>query len=117
VTDADQAAAAAREIGYPVVLKAMVTGVVHKTEGGLVRVGLGSDLTARKPRPCSTARAAGGDVLASSQAMLRPVADLRAVVSIGLRSGHRGGQRRHARRAARDAAVRLAPVSEETARR
>ena len=42
VVSATEAAQAAREIGFPVVLKGVVEGVVHKTEVGLVRLGLGS---------------------------------------------------------------------------
>ncbi len=37
---ADEAAAAAATIGGPVVLKAVATGLVHKTEAGAVRVGV-----------------------------------------------------------------------------
>ena len=40
VTDADQAAAAAAELGGPVVLKAQAWGLVHKTEAGAVRLDL-----------------------------------------------------------------------------
>src|SRR5262249_25478631 len=39
VRDPEEAVTAARDFGYPVVLKAMLAGVVHKTEHGLVRVG------------------------------------------------------------------------------
>lgn len=41
VTDAAQAATAAREIGYPVVLKAM--GLLHKSDSGGVALGLASE--------------------------------------------------------------------------
>ncbi len=40
--DADAAVEAAERIGYPVVLKGVADGVSHKTELGLVRVGLGA---------------------------------------------------------------------------
>ncbi len=40
VSTADEAAAAARRIGYPVVVKASGRSVQHKTEAGLVRVGV-----------------------------------------------------------------------------
>jgi succinyl-CoA synthetase beta subunit len=36
----DEAAAAAERLGYPVVLKAVVPGVAHKSDAGLVRVGI-----------------------------------------------------------------------------
>ena len=119
--DADQAVAAAREIGYPVVLKAMVGGVVHKTELGLVRVGLGSDddLRAEAGAMLERARAAGGHLLGLLvQEMLRPVAELLVggrvdpdfgpVIVVG-----GGGMLVELYK---DAAVRLAPVSDETAR-
>ena len=41
VRDAESAAAAAKELGFPVVVKAL--GVAHKTEVGGVRLGLGND--------------------------------------------------------------------------
>ncbi|MBP7906326.1 MAG: acetate--CoA ligase family protein, partial [Alphaproteobacteria bacterium] len=42
VLSAAGAIAAAREIGFPVVLKGLAEGQVHKTESGLVRLGLSS---------------------------------------------------------------------------
>ncbi len=121
VPDADQAVAAAREIGYPVVVKAMVGGVVHKTERGLVRAGLRSDLELRAEANAmlERARAAGGPVLGLLvQHMLRPVAELLVggrvdadfgpVIVVG-----GGGMLVELYK---DAAVRLAPVSLETAR-
>ena len=43
VETADQAAAAARELGYPVVLKAVSDAIAHKTELGVVAVNLKSE--------------------------------------------------------------------------
>ncbi|MBB5690199.1 acetate--CoA ligase family protein [Roseomonas alkaliterrae] len=43
VADADAAAAAARAIGYPVVLKGVSRAVVHKSDLGLVRLGLAEE--------------------------------------------------------------------------
>jgi len=40
VASADAAQGAAREIGFPVVLKALVPGLLHKTEAGAVAIGL-----------------------------------------------------------------------------
>ncbi|MBC7139993.1 MAG: acetate--CoA ligase family protein, partial [Defluviimonas sp.] len=40
VASADAARRAAREIGFPVVLKALVPGLLHKTEAGAVAIGL-----------------------------------------------------------------------------
>lgn len=48
VSSEDQAVGAAREIGYPVVLKLAIPGVLHKTEMGGVIVGLRSDDDVRK---------------------------------------------------------------------
>lgn len=39
----DEVAAAAARMGYPVVLKGVVPGVVHKSDSGLVKVGLGDE--------------------------------------------------------------------------
>ncbi|MDA0264015.1 MAG: acetate--CoA ligase family protein [Chloroflexi bacterium] len=47
VSSADDAAQAAGEIGYPVVLKADVTGMPHKTESGLVILGLRDESAVR----------------------------------------------------------------------
>jgi len=54
----DEAAAAARVIGFPVVLKAIVAGVVHKSDAGLVKLRLTSEEAVRdaaekmaKPKP------------------------------------------------------------------
>jgi acetyl-CoA synthetase (ADP-forming) len=43
VGTATDAVAAAREVGHPVVLKLGGAGIAHKTERGLVRLGLGDD--------------------------------------------------------------------------
>ena len=43
VTTADEAVRAAATIGYPVVAKLCGAGIAHKTERGLVRLGLGDD--------------------------------------------------------------------------
>ena len=121
VQDAEQAVAAAREIGYPVVLKAMVGGVVHKTELGLVRTGLRSDdeLRMEARAMLERARAAGGPLLGLLvQEMLRPIAELLVggrvdpdfgpIIVVG-----GGGMLVELYK---DAAVRLAPVSDEAAR-
>lgn len=42
-TDLDQAKQAANELGYPVVLKGIATGIVHKTDVGVVFLKIGSD--------------------------------------------------------------------------
>jgi acyl-CoA synthetase (NDP forming) len=44
----DEAAAAARAIGFPVVLKGIVAGVVHKSDAGLVKLRLASEEAVRE---------------------------------------------------------------------
>jgi acetyltransferase len=46
VADADEVAQAAAALGFPVVLKGLQPGVVHKTERGLVRLGIASAVDA-----------------------------------------------------------------------
>ena len=62
-TPAD-AADAAREIGFPVVLKLAGDGIAHKTERGLVRVGLGDAATVEEEAKAllELARPEDGDV-------------------------------------------------------
>jgi acetyl-CoA synthetase (ADP-forming) len=56
--DPDGAVAAAEEIGYPVVAKLCGPGIAHKTERGLVRLGL---------RSADDVRAAAADLLAAAR--------------------------------------------------
>jgi acetyl-CoA synthetase (ADP-forming) len=56
--DPDAAVAAASAIGYPVVVKLCGAGIAHKTERGLVRLGLGD---------AAAVRAAGCDLLAAAR--------------------------------------------------
>ena len=58
VATADDAVAAARDLGHPVVVKLGGDAIAHKTERGLVRLGLGDDDAVReaaagpaRPRP------------------------------------------------------------------
>ncbi|MDQ1378271.1 MAG: hypothetical protein QOE15_2444 [Acidimicrobiaceae bacterium] len=48
VADSDQAVAVAGRLGYPVALKAASPEIVHKTDVGAVRLGLGSDAELRE---------------------------------------------------------------------
>jgi acetate---CoA ligase (ADP-forming) subunit beta len=57
VADADAAAVAATDIGYPVVAKLCGDHIAHKTERGLVRLGLGD---------ADAVRAAAADLLAAA---------------------------------------------------
>jgi len=58
VQTADAAVEAGNEIGYPVVLKADVTGVPHKTEAGLVKLRLDNEAAVRAAYNEITANAA-----------------------------------------------------------
>lgn len=46
--DADEAVDAAGELGFPVVAKAIRPGLLHKTESGAVRLGLGDEQAVRR---------------------------------------------------------------------
>ena len=60
VRTASEAATAARRIGYPVALKACAAGASHKTERGLVAVGLGRERDVRGAFAALGARAGAG---------------------------------------------------------
>src|SRR5215831_8021846 len=118
VRDPEEAVAAARDLGYPVVLKAMVDGVVHKTERGLVRVGIRSDVELRAEAAAMLERASAGVLGLLLQEMVKPVAELLVGARVDPDFGPvivvgGGGMLVEVYK---DAAVRLAPVSEETAR-
>jgi acetyl-CoA synthetase (ADP-forming) len=57
VRTASEAVTAAAGLGYPVVLKACAAGEAHKTEKGLVAVGLGSETALREAFAALVARA------------------------------------------------------------
>jgi succinyl-CoA synthetase beta subunit len=116
VADAEEAVVAARELGFPVVLKA--PGVLHKTEAGAVVTGLRSPAAVRRQAVALLATHPGAGLVVEAQA---PVADgvellvgcrrdpqAGPVVVVGL-----GGVLAEA---LRDTAVALAPVDEAQAR-
>jgi acetate---CoA ligase (ADP-forming) len=73
----------ARAIGYPVVVKVLAPGLLHKTELGLVRVGLDSDVLVRAAADELWAQAAG---LGLTDFQLSVQAELRGVeMAIGVR--------------------------------
>src|SRR5262250_1870651 len=76
VRDPTEAVAAARQLGYPVALKAMVGGVVHKTEHGLVCVELRTDDELRAEAVAMLERAGAGVLGLLVQEMVKPVAEL-----------------------------------------
>ena len=73
VEDPAAAAAAAAEIGFPVVLKLAGDGIAHKTERGLVRVGLGDAATveAQAEELLAAARPEDGEVALLVAEMVR----------------------------------------------
>ena len=73
VTSAGAAVAAAAEIGHPVVLKLGGDAIAHKTERGLVRLGLGDDTAVREAAEAllAAARPEDGDVHLLVAPMLR----------------------------------------------
>jgi acyl-CoA synthetase (NDP forming) len=80
VTDADEAAAAAEAAGYPVVMKAIVPGIAHKNDAGLVVVGV---------RDAATAREAFGRLVkvagraAGRRIVVQPMVSSRAEIIVG----------------------------------
>jgi acetyl-CoA synthetase (ADP-forming) len=73
VTTADAAVDAAAAIGHPVVLKLGGDGIAHKTERGLVRLGLGDDAAVREAADAllAAARPEDGEVHLLVAPMLR----------------------------------------------
>src|SRR3546814_399159 len=59
----DAALEAARIIGYPVALKACAADIAHKTERGLVELGLGDDAAVAAGFDRLAAKADGADIL------------------------------------------------------
>jgi acyl-CoA synthetase (NDP forming) len=80
---ADEAAIAASEIGYPVCVKGIVPGVVHKSAAGLVRLGLADSAGVRAACAEIAGRARG---LGQAQARfeVQQMADVRAEVMLGM---------------------------------
>jgi acyl-CoA synthetase (NDP forming) len=80
VSNVADAITAVRELGAPVVIKALVSGIAHKTEHGLVRLNVRSaeeaEQTARELLERGRALADGGDVRLLVQPMISPVAEL-----------------------------------------
>jgi acetate---CoA ligase (ADP-forming) len=80
---AREAADAAAEIGYPVCVKGIVPGVVHKSTAGLVRLGLADSASVRAACAGIAAQARG---LGSAQARfeVQQMVDSRAEVMLGM---------------------------------
>jgi acyl-CoA synthetase (NDP forming) len=116
----DEAVAAAEQIGFPVVLKCVVADVIHKTEAGLVQVGLKSadELAVSAASMLERAHCAGGAVLGLLvQEQVSPVAELFVGARIDPDFGPLiavggGGVMVELYR---DVAVRLAPIDDDAA--
>jgi len=82
VPDPESAAAAARELGLPVVAKLSGPGIAHKTERGLVRLDLNSveEVAAAAADLLDAARPEDGDVSVLVAPMIRGVRELIAGV-------------------------------------
>lgn len=82
VTDVDAAVDAARRIGYPVVVKCCGERIAHKTERGLVRLGLADDdaVRAAATELLAAVRPDDGDVALLVAPMLRGARELIAGV-------------------------------------
>ena len=111
VTSADDAAKAAAAIGFPVVLKGIVPGMLHKTEAGLVKLRLPD---AQSVRDAAATMKAPGYLV---QQMISSVAELLVGARVDPDFGPlivvgAGGVNVELYK---DVAVRLAPISEEEA--
>jgi len=78
VTDATAAAAAARELGFPVVAKLAGDAIAHKTERGLVRLDLGTadEVAAAATELLAAAHPEDGDVSVLVAPMVRGIREL-----------------------------------------
>jgi acetate---CoA ligase (ADP-forming) len=120
VSSAAEAAEAASALGFPVVLKGLATGVVHKSDAGLVTVGLTSpaDVIAAAERMQASATRLGAAMLGFLvQEQVKPITE----IFVGGRvDPHFGplvvvGAGGVLVEIYRDVAVRLAPVTEAQA--
>jgi acetyl-CoA synthetase (ADP-forming) len=89
VADASAAVSAADELGYPVVVKLCGATIAHKTERGLVRLGLG-DASAVADAAASLLAAAGPDDGAVSLLVAPMVAGHRELIAGLVRDPHFG---------------------------
>jgi acyl-CoA synthetase (NDP forming) len=116
VTGVDEAVAAAHALGFPVVMKALVPGVAHKTEAGLVRLGIRTTEDARAAA-AGLLEAAGPSAALLVAEMVQPVAELLVGARVDPEFGPivvvgAGGVLVELYR---DVAIRMAPVSEAMA--
>lgn len=121
VASVDEAVAAAEEIGFPIVLKGLVENMVHKSDAGLVKVGLASAEAVRSAAEAmlvSTSKVEGkflGFLVQKKVSSLGEIfigarmdADFGPLIVVGA-----GGVQVELYK---DVAIRLAPIDEEAAR-
>jgi acyl-CoA synthetase (NDP forming) len=82
VADVEAAVAAASTLGYPVVLKALVPGIAHKNDAGLVQVGIGSEAALRQAFAVLAANVARLD--APGRTILQPMLKNRGELILGV---------------------------------
>ncbi len=90
VPDAEQAVAAASELGFPVALKASATGLVHKTDAGGVRLGLG-DPEAVRTAAAEIAEAVARAELSLDGLVVQPMAPSGVELIVGVVHDHSFG--------------------------
>ena len=119
VPDADGAVAAARSVGRPVAIKVDAAGLAHKSDLGLVRLGVtGDDVHAAAEALLAAARAHGLD---PHGLLVEPMADPGVELIVGLRRDPSFGPAVMVglggvlTEVLDDVALRLAPVDRETA--
>ncbi|MCS0502174.1 acetate--CoA ligase family protein [Ancylobacter mangrovi] len=121
--DADQAVALAGAYGYPVVLKGIAPSLPHKTELGLVKLGLGDEAGVRAAfaelSAILAANGAGPDAMVVVQAMASPGVEL--ILGIrnepGFGSFTLAGPGGVLVEVTAQSSLRMGPVDEEMARR
>lgn len=112
----DEALKAARSLGYPVVLKGIVAEVAHKTEAGLVKLGIASDDQLRVAA-LDLLQRGGAAAALLVQELVRPVAEVLVGARIDADFGPivvvgAGGVMVELYR---DVSIRLAPVTDRVA--
>ncbi|MBX6390333.1 MAG: acetate--CoA ligase family protein [Frankia sp.] len=85
-TSADEAVAAAGEFGFPVVMKIVSAGIAHKSDLGLVAVGVGDEESVRATydRLVATAKSAAPEAKVDGVLVAQQVTDAVAEVILGL---------------------------------
>ncbi|HEX5192058.1 MAG TPA: GNAT family N-acetyltransferase [Solirubrobacteraceae bacterium] len=122
VADADEAVAAAAEVGMPIALKASATGLVHKTDAGGVRLNLATaEAVAAAAAGIDASLAAAGHVL--DGLIVQPMAPAGVELIVGVVNDHSFGPVLACGAGGTtaellgDVAVRITPLGDADARR